>query len=116
MIRRPPRSTLFPYTTLFRSQSAPVVAGDRVGERHVVGGDLQRAVTRVAQQQHVVHGEREQVGGGDGQRREADADVDRHQVEPGGEGLAGPGALAQRLLRQLRRRRVVQRLGEGGEG
>src|SRR2546425_8185237 len=27
MIRRPPRSTLFPYTTLFRS---PAVAGDRV--------------------------------------------------------------------------------------
>src|SRR5256885_10334256 len=26
MIRRPPRSTLFPYTTLFRSQS-PIVAG-----------------------------------------------------------------------------------------
>src|SRR5688572_32747921 len=24
MIRRPPRSTLFPYTTLFRSRSAPV--------------------------------------------------------------------------------------------
>src|SRR3712207_8941416 len=24
MIRRPPRSTLFPYTTLFRSQSVPV--------------------------------------------------------------------------------------------
>src|SRR2546422_1502032 len=24
MIRRPPRSTLFPYTTLFRSQPAPV--------------------------------------------------------------------------------------------
>src|SRR3712207_7469310 len=74
MIRRPPRSTLFPYTTLFRSQSAPVVAGDRVGERHVVGRDLQRAVTRVAQQQHVVDGEGEQVGGGDGQRREADAE------------------------------------------
>src|SRR3712207_7679009 len=29
MIRRPPRSTLFPYTTLFRSLR-PVVAGDRV--------------------------------------------------------------------------------------
>src|SRR3712207_8479976 len=28
MIRRPPRSTLFPYTTLFRSQVAP--DGDRV--------------------------------------------------------------------------------------
>src|SRR3989454_3729086 len=26
MIRRPPRSTLFPYTTLFRSQSAPQVS------------------------------------------------------------------------------------------
>src|SRR3989454_1459138 len=25
MIRRPPRSTLFPYTTLFRSDSAPLV-------------------------------------------------------------------------------------------
>src|SRR2546430_13521359 len=28
MIRRPPRSTLFPYTTLFRSSSAPVMPLD----------------------------------------------------------------------------------------
>src|SRR2546422_7880284 len=28
MIRRPPRSTLFPYTTLFRSQSCARFAGD----------------------------------------------------------------------------------------
>src|SRR2546426_4081970 len=28
MIRRPPRSTLFPYTTLFRSRPAPVARGD----------------------------------------------------------------------------------------
>src|SRR5687767_15486332 len=27
MIRRPPRSTLFPYTTLFRSQSAAFISG-----------------------------------------------------------------------------------------
>src|SRR3989442_6465295 len=27
MIRRPPRSTLFPYTTLFRSSSWPVIRG-----------------------------------------------------------------------------------------
>src|SRR3712207_8059323 len=27
MIRRPPRSTLFPYTTLFRSQPQPLEAG-----------------------------------------------------------------------------------------
>src|SRR3712207_7573969 len=32
MIRRPPRSTLFPYTTLFRSGRRPAgVAGDRGG-------------------------------------------------------------------------------------
>src|SRR2546422_5817661 len=27
MIRRPPRSTLFPYTTLFRSKAAPLLEG-----------------------------------------------------------------------------------------
>src|SRR3712207_8075011 len=30
MIRRPPRSTLFPYTTLFRSRLLPRVAHERV--------------------------------------------------------------------------------------
>src|SRR5256885_3626478 len=30
MIRRPPRSTLFPYTTLFRSDSAPKPVMERV--------------------------------------------------------------------------------------
>src|SRR2546427_3425545 len=47
MIRRPPRSTLFPYTTLFRS----LYAGDRQSDRqvraHLVSGrELRR---------HVVH-------------------------------------------------------------
>src|SRR3712207_3802978 len=38
MIRRPPRSTLFPYTTLFRSQvAAPGVAGVGGGHLEVVG-------------------------------------------------------------------------------
>src|SRR2546422_6292645 len=37
MIRRPPRSTLFPYTTLFRSYSQGVRASDAV--------DMTRAVT-----------------------------------------------------------------------
>src|SRR3712207_8685695 len=40
MIRRPPRSTLFPYTTLFRSSGAPVDTGveaevDEGGEKPV---------------------------------------------------------------------------------
>src|SRR3712207_8973650 len=40
MIRRPPRSTLFPYTTLFRSEEAVGVAGDVVepGGGEVVEG------------------------------------------------------------------------------
>src|SRR6266508_6896624 len=34
MIRRPPRSTLFPYTTLFRPRTPPpVLAGPRLGVR-----------------------------------------------------------------------------------
>src|SRR5438270_3847853 len=35
MIRRPPRSTLFPYTTLFRSRGARP-AGSGLGERRMV--------------------------------------------------------------------------------
>src|SRR3712207_9184312 len=48
MIRRPPRSTLFPYTTLFRSLGAhdaePELRLDALGERDVVdvGGDVGR--------------------------------------------------------------------------
>src|SRR5437588_12877793 len=33
MIRRPPRSTLFPYTTLFRSRSSPADDGPRPWRR-----------------------------------------------------------------------------------
>src|SRR5258708_19171008 len=46
MIRRPPRSTLFPYTTLFRSLAKPGsgepptggIAGDGAGEGGLFGG------------------------------------------------------------------------------
>src|SRR2546426_6657117 len=34
MIRRPPRSTLFPYTTLFRSRGPPVPAAGPGGVKH----------------------------------------------------------------------------------
>src|SRR3712207_6913937 len=45
MIRRPPRSTLFPYTTLFRSRGRPGVAavGGRSGRRRGRGGLRRRA-------------------------------------------------------------------------
>src|SRR5216684_7791694 len=41
MIRRPPRSTLFPYTTLFRSPGATIPARSpwRPGSREPVAGD-----------------------------------------------------------------------------
>src|SRR3712207_8510845 len=49
MIRRPPRSTLFPYTTLFRSVAMPVMPGG-VARReapfrdaHLVGFDPQQS-------------------------------------------------------------------------
>src|SRR5688572_32770756 len=47
MIRRPPRSTLFPYTTLFRSGADRVAAGRRVDVRDgrgVAGDRLRLAV------------------------------------------------------------------------
>src|SRR3712207_8066187 len=39
MIRRPPRSTLFPYTTLFRSGLAPAKQRAQVGDDHETLGD-----------------------------------------------------------------------------
>src|SRR5258708_10974574 len=48
MIRRPPRSTLFPYTTLFRSHTAPVARhlGANAG---VLGRAAQRGFVHVRQ-------------------------------------------------------------------
>src|SRR5205823_10848191 len=43
MMRRPPRSTLFPYTTLFRSCSSPV---NRINRRVRLGGVPHRANCR----------------------------------------------------------------------
>src|SRR3712207_7487532 len=40
MIRRPPRSTLFPYTTLFRSLVPPRLPRHRPGRRAVGGGHV----------------------------------------------------------------------------
>src|SRR2546430_11928482 len=48
MIRRPPRSTLFPYTTLFRSSVAPIV---RVGDTKVFTQEFQTEFTRFLKEQ-----------------------------------------------------------------
>src|SRR3712207_9338548 len=61
MIRRPPRSTLFPYTTLFRSVAAVAVVGDpgRVGGLEedlrgagVVADDEHDLVLRARSEEH----------------------------------------------------------------
>src|SRR3712207_7590270 len=46
MIRRPPRSTLFPYTTLFRSQEGQAVDGARAAQ-HPAPGPLDRAAVQL---------------------------------------------------------------------
>src|SRR2546430_10605051 len=47
MIRRPPRSTLFPYTTLFRSRS-----GEKIGIVEAIIGNWNYWVTITGQQNH----------------------------------------------------------------
>src|SRR3712207_7338346 len=46
MIRRPPRSTLFPYTTLFRSCSSPIEREDDVGKPVLLSVDDDPGVSR----------------------------------------------------------------------
>src|SRR3712207_8148263 len=72
MIRRPPRSTLFPYTTLFRSVRHLAVVGDRGGHQaHLedVGGDPVLAEGDLGRVplDPLLYGVAE-VAGGDGQR------------------------------------------------
>src|SRR2546429_6814146 len=46
MIRRPPRSTLFPYTTLFRSRNAARVAPGATGSRWRTRHSLHERLSR----------------------------------------------------------------------
>src|SRR2546422_4312554 len=54
MIRRPPRSTLFPYTTLFRSQGLPArICWVGLGDRHRLG--LARSEEHTSELQSRLH-------------------------------------------------------------
>src|SRR2546430_13314395 len=88
MIRRPPRSTLFPYTTLFRSARHRLVAGgDELGRQSEGGGLAPPADWAVRARVHSHAGR--QRRGGSGHGREAA----ERPVAPGG---GGAGAVRDR--------------------
>src|SRR5258708_31415946 len=58
MIRRPPRSTLFPYTTLFRSEPRLKQDAD-LAHTHGWGGKVRGNIFRIALSMHLL------AGGGD---------------------------------------------------
>src|SRR3712207_8703035 len=72
MIRRPPRSTLFPYTTLFRSPHGAAAADLRAGPARLRHGDARGASAPV---RSPCHGDRA-----------------RARTRPRGPEVAGPGA------------------------
>src|SRR5256885_13337265 len=49
MIRRPPRSTLFPYTTLFRSESAQIGCCSRSGGRSTIVESCARSAASITE-------------------------------------------------------------------
>src|SRR3712207_6899844 len=66
MIRRPPRSTLFPYTTLFRSTQPPLhaIAALEVARRCADSGFLRRVYPALAAQHDYLARSRDARGAG----------------------------------------------------
>src|SRR5256885_10379853 len=89
MIRRPPRSTLFPYTTLFRSRHG--AGGQRVGE-----GAVERDEGGQAEVGHQGRGDAGLLGGGAGGAVEGDAAQPRSEEHTSE--LQSPCNLVCRLL------------------
>src|SRR5256885_5407476 len=87
MIRRPPRSTLFPYTTLFRSLSA-----EGQGSSAALPGDCSEAERLLAGADFDVRSKR-LVAGRDSEWRETDLRSEEHTSE-----LQSPCNLVCRLL------------------
>src|SRR3712207_8870865 len=88
MIRRPPRSTLFPYTTLFRSRLVPAIL--EIGDQVDVDGDA-----------------------GDGAQRERDGQPAERRVpqrRPDGRGGAGSGRSEEHTSELQSRQYLVCRL------
>src|SRR3989449_9243693 len=125
MIRRPPRSTLFPYTTLFRSE--PGVTGTVLGERQrrrleddVVERDFAavaelpvQRVARLGRALHVHFGSEKEVGDGAERGRQALrdrlADLSQRNVVVRGPGpghIGGAGSRERYVPSRVGRRRT----------
>src|SRR6266487_3631015 len=85
MIRRPPRSTLFPYTTLFRSQAAGA-AESQVGQ-----GSAQAAGAAESQ---VGQGSAQAAGAAESQARQGSAQAAGAAESQAGQGSADPDGAA----------------------
>src|SRR3712207_7985581 len=102
MIRRPPRSTLFPYTTLFRSDGAAVARvlrdDDDEAARRLVGQGLQAVDELVAR--HRLVGDHE----GDVERQALVGDVDHDRSEEHTSELQSRQYLVCRLLLEKKKK------------
>src|SRR2546428_6676745 len=91
MIRRPPRSTLFPYTTLFRSRR-PEGNLDELPELELLGGDDAR------------HDGEAQARGDEPLQRLRAAELDHHRSEEHTSELQSRSDLVCRLLLEKKKR------------
>src|SRR3712207_7042677 len=80
MIRRPPRSTLFPYTTLFRSVGPEQEAGHQPGQRSVAVAALPEQAAEQGRPE-LGHGGEGHQADGDERRRLARGRSEEHTSE-----------------------------------
>src|SRR5256885_12301511 len=98
MIRRPPRSTLFPYTTLFRSEPGDVVLAARVERRQLCGLAADEAAAGEAA-----------TAGDAPYERGAATDVEGAEIEEHTSELQSPCNLVCRLLLEKKKQKTEQR-------
>src|SRR2546426_4756105 len=98
MIRRPPRSTLFPYTTLFRSRDRG--AG---GEGSAAGGAGRAEAARRRGAAAIWRGESEGARVAQGQTGRSEARSEEHTSE-----LQSPCNLVCRLLLEKKKKRNIR--------
>src|SRR5256885_7524020 len=96
MIRRPPRSTLFPYTTLFRSRARDLRDFDFVSPfcGHLNGPGINHHVARFVRENHLV------TEGDNPQYNESESRSEEHTSE-----LQSPCNLVCRLLLEKKKKK-----------